>query len=300
MRISSLTLIDQMGGQLDAQQANIARLDSELSSGLALQQPSDNPIGVAESLGYQRQLAQLAANTSNANTAQAWLGMAGSTVNQVVTTLQSVNSLVLQGLNSGANNAQSYHEMAKQVQGVILQMVGFGNTTYGNTPIFAGTAGVAQPYSASGVYSGNSQTFTIEVGSGAPVAASVPGDQLFGGGTSGVQSVFTTLQNIVTDLQAGPGATGYAGLKTDLAALQANLNLAESAGTTIGEASIRVTAASTQAAATTQQVQALLSSTESTDIPSVSLTLQTDMTNYQAALYAVSQAVPQSLASYLH
>jgi flagellin-like hook-associated protein FlgL len=150
------------------------------------------------------------------------------------------------------------------------------------------------------VYSGNAQTFTVDVGTGSPIPVSVPGDQLFGGGTSGVQSVFTTLQNIVTDLQAGPGSTSYAGLQTDLNDLNANMSLAETAATTLGEASQQVTSASSAASATTEQLQSILTTTMSTDVPSVTVALQTDMTNYQAALYAVSQAVPQSLAQFLH
>jgi hypothetical protein len=150
------------------------------------------------------------------------------------------------------------------------------------------------------VYTGNSQTFTIDVGSGSPVAVSVPGDQVFGGGTSGVQSVFTTLQNIVSDLQSGPSATSYAGLQNDLNAINANMSLAENAATTLGEASQQVTAASSTATATTQQLQSILTTTMSTDVPSVANALQTDMTNYQAALYAVSQAVPETLAAFLH
>jgi len=127
----------------------------------------------------------------------------------------------------------------------------------------------------------------------------VPGDQLFGGGTSGTQSVFTTLQNIVTDLQAGPGASSYAGLQSDLNALDGNISQAETAATTLGQASQQVTTASSAASATTLQVQTILTSTMSTDLPSVTTALQTDMTNYQAALYAVSQAVPETLAQFI-
>jgi flagellar hook-associated protein 3 FlgL len=300
VRITDMTLTDELSGSLDSAQSQITELDTQLSSGIALQEPSDDPIGVSDSLGYQRQISQQAANSANATTAQSWLGIAGSTINQAITTLQGAQTLVLQGLNSGANNTQSYNEMAEQVQGILTQMVGYGNTTYGTTPIFAGTAGVTQPYSSTGVYSGNSQTFTIDVGTAVPVPASVPGDQVFGGGTSGVQSVFTTLQNIVTDLQAGPGSTSYAGLQSDLSDLGANVTQAENAATTIGEASQQVAGASSAASAMTEQLQSVLTTTMSTDVPSVTVALQTDMTNYQAALYAVSQAVPQSLAQFLH
>jgi hypothetical protein len=179
------------------------------------------------------------------------------------------------------------------------QLVGLANTQYGNTPIFGGTAGVSQPYSSTGAYSGNSQPFTISVGNGAPVAVSVSGDQMFGGGTSGVQSVFTTLQNIVTHLQAGPGSASYAGLQADLNDLSTNMTQAEQAATTLGTSTQAVSTASTAAQNTSTQLQTVLSKTVSTDVPTVTAALQSDLTTYQAALYAVSQTVPETLAQFL-
>ena len=299
MRVTDTTLADQLSGDLQSQQATITSLDEELSSGQALQKPSDNPVAVADTLGYNRQIAQAASDQANATTAQSWLGLGNQTANQVVNTLQSVQTTVLQALNSGSNNAQSYSEMAQQVQGEISQMVGFANTQYGTTAIFAGTAGVSQPYSSDGAYSGNSQAFTISVGNGAPVAVSVPGDQLFGGGTSGAQSVFTTLQNIVTHLQVGPGSASYSSLQTDLNDLDTNMTQAETAATTLGESTQEVAAASTAAQNTSTQLQMILSTTESTDVPTVTAALQSDLTTYQAALYAVSQTVPETLAQFL-
>ena len=250
-------------------------------------------------MSYNRQVAQAASDQTSASYAQSWLGIGNQTANQVINTLQSVNTTVLQALNSGAQNTTSYNALAQQVQGEISTLVGLANTQYGSTAIFSGTAAVAQPYSSSGAYSGNSQAFTIKVGSGAPIACSVPGDQLFGGGTSGVQSVFTTLQNIVTHLQQGPGSASTSSLQSDMTALTANLTQAESAATTLGESTQQVTAASTAASNTSTQVQKILATTESTDVPTVTAALQSDLTTYQAALYAVSQTVPETLAQFL-
>jgi flagellar hook-associated protein 3 FlgL len=294
-----MTLANQLSGDLASQQATITSLDEQLSSGDALMSPSDNPVAVADSLGYNRQIAQAASDQSNATIAQSWLGIGNQTANQVVNTLQSANTTVLQALNTGSNNTQTYSEMAQQVQGLMSQLVGLANTQYGNTPIFGGTAGVSQPYSSTGAYSGNSQPFTISVGNGAPVAVSVSGDQMFGGGTSGVQSVFTTLQNIVTHLQAGPGSASYAGLQADLNDLSTNMTQAEQAATTLGTSTQAVSTASTAAQNTSTQLQTVLSKTVSTDVPTVTAALQSDLTTYQAALYAVSQTVPETLAQFL-
>jgi flagellar hook-associated protein 3 FlgL len=300
VQVGDLTLHDSLAGTLDADQASIDALDSELSSGLALQKPSDDPVGVVNALADQSQISQLTATTTAATTASSWLGIANSSSNSVISTLQTANTLVLQALNEGSQNAASYQQIAQQMQGVIQQLVALGNTTYAGTPIFAGTAGVASAYSSTGTYNGNEQSFTIQVGPGAPTAVSVPGTTLFGGGTSGVQSVFTTLQNFVTHLAAGPGATAEANIGNDLTALGANMTQAETAATTLGESSQAVTAASAAATATSAQVQTNLATTQDADVADVTTELQSQLASYQSALYAVSQTVPETLSSFLH
>ncbi len=300
MRVTDTTLANQLSGDLESQQATITSLDEELSSGQALTKPSDNPVAAADTLGYSRQIAQAASDQSNASTAQAWLGIGNQTANQVINTLQSVNTTVLQALNSGGNNAQTYNEMAQQLQGQISQLVGLANTQYGNTSIFAGTAGVSQPYSTAGDYSGNSQSFTISVGGGAPVAVSVPGDQLFGGGTSGVQSVFTTLQNIVTHLQAGPGSASYSRPQDRSRRPRREHDPGrDSCHDTRRVDTSGIGGYHRGPETTSTQLQTILATTQSTDVPTVTAALQSDLTTYQAALYAVSQTVPETLAQFL-
>lgn len=299
MRVGDLTLYDSLAGELDSQQANIGQLDAELSSGLSIQQPSDNPIGVVDALSYQSQISQLKSTTSSATTANSWLGLAGNSANSAISVMQTAQTLMEQALNTGAQNTSSFDAIAGQVSGLLDQLVSLGNTTYAGSAIFAGTAGTQTPYSSSGAYSGNESSFTIQVGPGPATAVSVPGTSLFGGGTSGVQSVFTTLQNFVSHLQAGPEA-GTANLQSDANALSANITLAESAATTIGEATDSVQAASTAATNNSTTVQGDLANTEDVDVATATTQLQSDMTSYQAALYAVSQTVPESLAAFLH
>ncbi|MCL5048098.1 MAG: hypothetical protein M1374_04865 [Firmicutes bacterium] len=300
MRITDLTLTNQLSGSLQSQEQTINNLDNQLGSGTSLLTPSSNPIAVSNVLNYQNQLSQVNAQQNNVTTAQSWLGLANGAASQTVSVMQQIQSTVLQALNSGVNNAQTYNSMAQQVQGAVKELLGLANTSYGQTQIFAGTASVSQAFSATGAYNGNATAFTIDVGSGSPVAASVPGDQLFGGGTSGIQSIFTTIQNIVTNLQAGPGAASYAGLQSDMTALTANLNQAGIAADSIGESLQQVNAASTANQSTSTELQTAISNLGSVNIPSVSTTLQADLTSYQAALYAVSKAVPETLAQFIN
>ena len=261
-------------------QATISSLDEELSSGEALQKPSDNPVAVADTLGYSRQIAQAAADQANATTAQSWLGLGNDTAN-------SVDLDAADGADDRPPGPQLRLEQRPDLRRDGPAGAGrrsprwsvFANTQLGTTPIFAGTAGVAQPYSSTGVYSGNSQSFTISVGNGAPVAVSVPGDQMFGGGTSGMQSVFTTLQNIVTDLQAGTGRRLVRGSRRPTSATSTPTS--PSARRQRRRSASRPTRSPQprrRPQNTSTQLQTILSTTEDADIPTVTAQLQSDLT----------------------
>jgi flagellar hook-associated protein 3 FlgL len=299
MSIADVTFTSGLADELARDQSTIASLDSQISSGKQLQQPSDDPVAVVDTLAYERQLAYMSAAQTSAQTAASWLGLATQTANSVLNNYQSARTVLLQSLNTGGQNAQTYTALAQQLQGIFSTLVGLGNTQFGNTAIFAGTANVAAPYATNGTYSGNNQTFTIQVGPGAPVAVSVPGTALFGGGTSGVQSVFTTLQNAISDLQAGPSAASTAALSNDLNAFDANIGLAEQASATLGVGSQRVETVTAQLTAASAQISRVLANTEDVNVATASTALQADMAQYQAALYATAHSVPQSLAEFL-
>ncbi|HLI16008.1 MAG TPA: hypothetical protein VKV23_08165 [Acidimicrobiales bacterium] len=299
MRISDLTLSASLGGELQADQQALAALDGEISSGLAIQQPSDDPVGAVQVLADRRQIAQLAAYQSTAQAASSWLGLAGQTVTAVLDSLQTARTVVLQALSSGSQTTQSYQAYAEQLSGTLQTLVGLANTTYGETPIFAGTAGVAAAYSPTGAYNGNSTPFTMQVGPGTTVAVSVPGTSLFGGGPTGVQDLFTTLGNLVADLSKGPGPAAEAGLTNDLAALDANISLAEQASTTIGESSRMVSSAESANTAASTQLQGALGTLEDANLGVLGPQFQADLTAYQAALAAASQTLPETLAAFL-
>jgi len=88
-------------------------------------------------------------------------------------------------------------------------------------------------------------------------------------------------------------------LNAALTALDANISTAEQASAVLGNASDAVT--STSAALTTQltAVQDGQSSLEDVNIATVTTQLDSEMTNYQAAMWAASQAIPETLVKFL-
>ena len=298
MTISSLALSQTLDGQILAQQQNISQLEEQISSGQALNQPSDNPTAVTQVLGLSSQVSQLTAMQTNAQQATSWLGTATSTANNVLNEMNSAQTLLLQAANSGTQSPTSYKAIGQQIQGIVANLVSLANTQYDGRAIFAGTSASSEAFDSSGNYLGNTDTPTVVIGPGAGVgqsiALSVPGTALFG---TGAANVFATLTAVATELSTG--APTAANISAALAALGTNISGAQQASASLGTASQQASGATstlTKQIATLQTSQANL---EDVNVATATTQLSQENTTYQAALWAASQTIPETLLKFV-
>jgi len=296
--VSSLALAQTLTDQLTTQETNIAQLQQQLATGQALNKPSDNPAAVTQVLALSSQASQLTAWQSNAGTATSWLGTANGTANSVLESMQSAQSLLLQSLNQGAQDPTTYQAIGDQLQGVVSNLISLSNTQYVGRPIFAGTSASPQAYDANGNYLGNEDVPTVVIGPGSgvgqTVGVSVPGTSMFGTGAS---NVFATLTSAATALQSG--APTSAELNTALTALNTIMSGAQQASAVLGDSSQRVATATTSLTNQIASVQGDQANLEDVNIATVTTQLASETTNYQAALWAASQAIPETLVKFI-
>ncbi len=298
MTISDVALAQTLSEQLSAQQSNVADLEEQLSSGQLLNQPSDDPAAVTLVLSLSSQVSQLTSWQSNAGTATAWLGTANNAANNVLDSMQSAQALLLQALNQGAQDSSTYQALGEQLQGVVSNLVSLANTQYEGRAIFAGTSASPQAYDSAGNYLGNSDVPTVVIGPGAgagqTVGLSVSGTDLFGTGPS---NVFATLSNVATALLSGSPTTAQ--LTTALNGLDANIATAQQASEVLGNASEEVSAVSSALTTQITGIQSSQASLEDVNVATATTQLDSEMTNYQAALWAASQAIPETLVKFI-
>jgi flagellar hook-associated protein 3 FlgL len=298
MGVADITLSQAITQQLNQQELSIANLEEQVSSGRSLNKPSDNPAAVTQVLQLSSQASQLSNWQANAQTASSWLGMGNNALNSVLDDMQSARTLILQTLNQGTQNATTYQAAAQQLQGINADLLSTSNTQYEGRPIFAGTSASGQAYDASGNYLGNSDTPNVVIGAGPgagqTAALSVPGPSVFG---TGAASVFTTLTTVIGQLGSGtPTATQ---LNAALTALDANISTAEQASAVLGNGSDQVGAVSASLTSQLTSVQNTQAGLEDVNVATVTTQLDSEMTNYQAAMWAASQAIPETLVHFL-
>lgn len=185
------------------QQENTAL--QQLSTGKRVNTPSDDPAAAAALVGNLTQSDQTDQFIKNTSNVEGMLQTADSTMSSVVSVLNQAISLGVQGAN-GTMSLTDQQGVAQQVIGIQQQILQLANTSYQGVYIFAGTASMKPPFVAdntqpSGVaYKGNSNTNTVEIGTGRSIQTNIPGDQMFQGAGGDVMG---SLQNLVTALQSG-------------------------------------------------------------------------------------------------
>src|SRR3954463_3298903 len=105
-RITPRTTQQSAIDNLTANLSRMATLQEQLSSGKALNRPSDSPIQTVEAMQYRSEIRRSDQFQRNASDGLNWLGMADNTLTSMLSTVGRVKELVLQGLNGSSDQVQ--------------------------------------------------------------------------------------------------------------------------------------------------------------------------------------------------
>lgn len=303
---AAILMVDDLGSSL----TNLTKLQQEAATGLAINQPSDDPSGTSQVLALNAQLGRFQQYTSNVSDGQSWLNTADTTLGSVVKALNQVQSDVLSGANATASDGESNQALSQDVTSIKQQLLGLADTTYNNINIFSGTYGT-NPYpqgSASGVsdptsgsydpatayaYAGGANPVTRTVAPGQKVDVSVTGDQVFGSGSS---SVFALMDTISQDLASG-NTSALNG--TDLSQLNSYISQVTQSQGNVGALSSSLSQYSSRAASMTTSLQSQVAGISDANEANVATELDLAVTSYQAALETTAKIIQPSLVQFL-
>ncbi|HMD45972.1 MAG TPA: flagellin [Acidimicrobiales bacterium] len=298
------TIATSMITNLERDQSSIAALETEVSTGFAVNTPADSPGEAANIVSLQASITRASQYQTNAQDGIGWLNTANSTMNSVIGLLQQVRSVVL-GISSAdlSQGQAGLNAVADQVTSSLQELVGLANTQYAGQAIFSGTGNPHAAYDPAGNYlgAGNPPVRTVAPGTQVPISATGP--QVFGTGATGLLSSVPgnlgVLAQIVSDLQTGTPASVQAAQTTDLANLDTATTQVETQAAVLGGAQQSMQAYSEQATNTTNSLTQQLSSVSDVNMAQALTNLQLQQSAYQSALYATSQLKTDSIVQYL-
>lgn len=203
MRVS--TIGAQMGlvNQMLRQQAAIQKTQLEVSTGVRVQSPSDDPVAAGRILQLEAELSKAAQYERNTNSVQTRLEFEEQSLADVGTVLQRVRELVLRA-NSGTLDATARASIATEVEQRVGELEAIANRRDGSGEyLFAGHKVTTQPFQRAGgavTYAGDQGVREMQIG---PTQFMKSGDSGFdvfmnireGNGTFTVASTATNTGN---------------------------------------------------------------------------------------------------------
>ena len=166
------------------QQDALSESENQVSTGNAINVPSDNPTGAVQIVGLNHILAQNTQYTSNITSANTRLSTESDTLGSISSLLNSVNDLGLSALN-GSLSTSDLSNIATELTQSRNQLLQLANTTDSNgQALFAGTSTTTTPFvmnnsTGAVTYAGNDQQSFVSIGQGLQVANSDSGTALF-------------------------------------------------------------------------------------------------------------------------
>lgn len=258
---------------------------TEIATGVSVNSLSDNPSAASQDFLLRSEI------SSNDNFVQTASGVTGAlqvtdtALGSVVSQITQAISLATEG-NNGTLNASDLSSIANQLTGVRSEILSLANTSYQGQFVFAGSQTSTQPFSldtsttpATVTYSGDSLQATIQGPSGQSFPLNVPGNQIFGFGTTGILS---TLNNLIASFSAGNADIA------DTTALNTNLQGISQQRVIIDNSISGLQSASTYTQNQTIQLQAVQNSLIQANTAQVATQLSTSETQGTALLDTIA------------
>jgi len=290
MRVTQNMMMDTILRNISANLERLERVQSELSSGKQIRQPSDDPIGTATVLRLQSSQAQITQYLKNVDEAQSWLDLTDQALSTIGDAVQRARELIVQAANdtlSAADRQAIWNELTALQQ----QIVATANTAHAGQYLFSGQKTQTAPFDATTdppTYQGDNGALTRIIDSSVTLTINVPGNV-----------AITPVLQAIKQARDAVAANDTAAIQTSLGVLDNAHSQLLAAQAQIGAQANRLDAQRNRLLEAQTSTLRLLSQAQDADMAQASVEFAEAQLTYRAALQAAAQAIQPTLADYL-
>lgn len=281
-------------------QRNLQTAQAQLTTGLKINNVSDDPSEISDLWQTRQNLAQVQQINSNLNLVGTQVNTAQSVLQNAVTLVEQAETLGTEGANDTVS-ASTQQDLAQQLGSVLQELVSAANTQAGGQYIFAGDSDQTQPYSYDpsqtypvSSYQGSTSTRTIQGPDGATFSVALTAQQIFDS-PSAADNVFES----VSALQQALATNDTAGINSALGNVQSADTYLNQQLAFYGSVQNRITSATNYCGNYITQLQTQLSGIQDANETESITDLTQAQTQLQAALESRAQIPRSSLFDFL-
>ncbi|WP_201450693.1 flagellar hook-associated protein FlgL [Paenibacillus sp. An7] len=305
IRVTSNMMSNQlmMNINRNAKQLNDTQL--QMSTGMKINKPSDDPVGITYALRYRTELNSNAEYQSNVDSAISWLDYSDTVVSQTNEVLQRMRELTVTA-SSGTNPQSALESIRLEVNQLKEQFVDIGNSQLNGKYIFNGEGYNQKPYDfaknaenvsdTSGftkdmIDSGN---VTYAVGSGIQLAINVSGNDVMGSADE-TDNVFAIADRLSKALEAGD----FDAISAELAQMDTRVEKLTATHAGIGAKMNRIELMQNRLGDMEYNLTSLQAKTEDADYAELAIRSQIQENIYNATLSVGAKIISSSLVDFL-
>ena len=186
MRVSTTQVYQQGLKAFGTQQTKLAHLQQQISTGIRLTKPSDDPAAAARVLELEQTVSVNEQYQINIRQAEQRLQLEEATLNSVDNALQRIRELVIQG-NNATMSLESRSAIADEIDEKYQELLSLGNTVDANGDyLFAGYQNKTQPFSVQTVgaidqivFNGDEGKRSMQISQSRQIETDIDGGDLF-------------------------------------------------------------------------------------------------------------------------
>jgi flagellar hook-associated protein 3 FlgL len=294
VRVTEAMIYQQTIDRANAALAKVGKAQGELSSGLRVQAPGDDPQAAGLLVRHKFDQTQTTAIQNGAQSAADELNAADSALGSVSTVLARAQVLATQ-FGNDTYTADDRAAAAEEVDGLFKQAVGSLNTRFGDRYIFGGYSDNQAPFASDGTYQGDTGVRQVEVAPGVFEDSSIRADVTAKGVGGGVDVLQT-----LTDLSAALRANNSDAIRASITSLQTGSNQVSSAQSQVGTSVNIFTSTVNTCAAQITDEKKVIGELGDADVMDASTKLSLAQYALNATLTAASQTLNFSLVNLLN
>jgi flagellar hook-associated protein 3 FlgL len=320
LRVTQSMMNTQLLRNVSNNLVRMNNLQNQLSTGMKINKPSDDPVGITFSLRYRTELDSNNQYLDNVSSSLSMLEYTDSTIGQASEVMARARVLLVQGSN-GTLEQTSLTAIKTEISQLYNQMVEISNSQFNGKQVYNGENTNVKPYPVTTLeetadvnavppklkayqVASDGGSIKYELSPGMSMAINITGNEVFGEQVDPNASpeemnksdnVFLLLQRAFDSLDSGD----QEGVSNLLGQIDSRVSKMLTTRAEVGARMNRVEIIQNRLSEVDINLQSVLSKTEDADMAEVITNMKTEENVYQASLSVGAQIIRPSLVDFL-
>jgi len=300
MRVTEQTIANTAIRNVQQGRDKLNQLNNQVSSGLLVSRPGDDPIATEQIMNANSLLAAAEQYQANIATGNMWLKITDSALTGMSDFLQKIKDIAYT-LNNGTTDVNARTTAVGALTTFRDQLKQLGNTQYDGQYIFGGFKNDQPPFDLNDpahTFNGTDDAINLEIDKGVQMAVNYSGGKLLRGGTppgSSGTDILGTIDNVIAALNTN----NVAALQTELPNLNAAFDQVQNTRSDLAGRMLRLQSTTNIHKTVQNNLKDVVAGLQNIDYAKTIIELNTQKTAFDATLQATAKISQLSLLDYL-